>query len=391
MTNGPVRTRLRLTADGFAVVVISLCILGASYVQHVNLLLLLFAFLSASAITAALFCRRNLKGVSVERKLPPEAFVGKTALVQIELSRKAGRKYEWGVVVEDALEQDGAPRERPRVYFQSLAPRSRRRQSYEIHPRQRGRIDFKQLHVSSRFPLGVFERQCVWKLEDSLVVFPQLGQLHETWRRRMRGQHSLFASRTPDSGVNDFDFHSLREYRTGDSLRHIHWRTTARRGEVMVKEFEPLETRDTLLLLDPWLEADASPERRQLFERLISFVATCCVELCRWPGNRLVLVVASQNPTVFDRQTSPRAAADLLTALSLLQSEDSTSLPQALDAIPLKRNSHMAVCVAGMRGLGEFEPHLRQVLGPSLSRSETIQFLDASAGDVDPIFTLDPL
>lgn len=401
-THGTTRTRFWLTPDGAVALLVAVCILGASYVQNVNLLLLLFAIIVSLTFTAAIFCRRNMRDVTVLRHLPLEAFAGTEVFIQVEVVGPTGKRTRWGIAVEDRVETSGStdpgseavhriPRRLTRVYFPSVLSGCSRRQHYRFLPRHRGQFHFRRLTVSSRFPLGVFESRRIQDDDETLIVFPRIGKLHDAWRQRMRGQHSLFASRSPDSGVNDFEFHSLREFRTGDSLRHIHWRTTARRGELMLKEFEPLETRDVLLILDPWLEENPPPEHREQFEKLISFVASCCVELCRWPGNRLVLLIAGQQPQVLDRQTSARAAEEMLSTLALLQPDPAATFSIVFDSIPFQKNSHLMVCIAGMRSLNEWEAPLRQALGGSVSRNDTFQFIDASSGDLEPLITIDSL
>ena len=64
-----------------------------------------------------------------------------------------------------------------------------------------------------------------------------------------RGEHSRQAGSRHE--LARADFHGLRQYRTGDSLRWIHWRTSARRGQLMVKEYEDVPGEDLVLVFDP--------------------------------------------------------------------------------------------------------------------------------------------
>ena len=91
--------------------------------------------------------------------------------------------------------------------------------------------------------------------------------------------------RRHDRTARQQEYHGLRDYRPGDSPRWIHWRTTARVGEPMVKEFEQQTEQDLAVLLDPWLpRAGATPEQREAVEDAIRFAATVCLEACRRPG-----------------------------------------------------------------------------------------------------------
>src|SRR5207245_10092424 len=57
------------------------------------------------------------------------------------------------------------------------------------------------------------------------------------------------------------DFHGLRAFRSGDSPHWIHWRTSARLGELMVREFEETPDDNLVIILDAWLPADLERER----------------------------------------------------------------------------------------------------------------------------------
>ena len=89
-----------------------------------------------------------------------------------------------------------------------------------------------------------------------------------------------------DRSAQQVEYHGLRDYRSGDSPRWIHWRTSARRGELMVKEFEQQNEQDLAILIDPWLpRTKAAAEQREALEEAISFAATLCLlETCRRPG-----------------------------------------------------------------------------------------------------------
>lgn len=71
------------------------------------------------------------------------------------------------------------------------------------------------------------------KLENFPIVDSSLRLIHAPWREPVRG--------------DGLDFHGVRDFQPGDSLRHVHWRTTARRGKLAVKEFE-LDTRAPLIV-----------------------------------------------------------------------------------------------------------------------------------------------
>ncbi len=158
---------------------------------------------------------------------------------------------------------------------------------------------------------------------DEIVVYPRLGSLQRGPLRRFLAQHSptqgqalAYPRRHPGAQT---EFHGLRSFRAGDSPRWIHWRTTARRGELMVREFEDMPNDNLVLVVDA-----AGPEGLA-FERLLSLAATICWEWCRQKGDRLGLVVLDAAPVVLVGTTGHECLCAMLERLALV-------IPRADDA-----------------------------------------------------------
>ena len=91
------------------------------------------------------------------------------------------------------------------------------------------------------------------RLPDEIVVYPRIGQLTRRWFQLQRQASENRLGKRHDRSAQQEEYHGLRDYRPGDSPRWIHWRTSARRGELMVKEFEQENEQDLAILIDPWL------------------------------------------------------------------------------------------------------------------------------------------
>ena len=86
-----------------------------------------------------------------------------------------------------------------------------------------------------------------------MLVYPRIGHLTRRWFQIQRQATENRQGQRHDSSAQQVEYHGLRDYRSGDSPRWIHWRTSARRGELMVKEFEHQNEQDLAILIDPWL------------------------------------------------------------------------------------------------------------------------------------------
>jgi uncharacterized protein (DUF58 family) len=141
---------------------------------------------------------------------------------------------------------------------------------------ERGAHVLPPILVRSRFPQGVLETAAEFSRPGELVVLPRLGDIRGQYlfKRRSLEQNVLRHSVPQDRQI---EFFGLREYRHGDSYRHIHWRTSARRQQLHVKEFERQEGKNVLILLDSFVPKGRNPRaaaRADNFELAISFVAT---------------------------------------------------------------------------------------------------------------------
>ena len=115
----------------------------------------------------------------------------------------------------------------------------------------------------------------------------------------------------------------------------IHWRTSARRGELMVKEFEQQNEQDLAILIDPWLpRTKASPEQREALEQAISFAATLCLETCRHQGRRLVLGWTGPAPGVRQGPASVKLLHELLEQLAMMRPASEGGLAELFDVMP---------------------------------------------------------
>jgi len=142
-------------------------------------------------------------------------------------------------------------------------------------PPRRGVLRFSQSAVATPDPLGIFRSFSPLPAGESLLVLPHC---HRTPRLPLPGgrRHQPGGLRMASSVGEDGEFTSLREYRRGDPLRHIHWRSWARHGKPIVKEYqEEFFTRHGLVL-DTFPDLRRVPTSRDAacFEAAVSVAAS---------------------------------------------------------------------------------------------------------------------
>lgn len=119
---------------------------------------------------------------------------------------------------------------------------------YRLDRLPRGRYPFTGSRVEIADPFGLQRRDVELPAPGALLVYPRIVPLDRLFSEA--GAHALDGRRLLLRRPTGFDLHSVRDYEHGESLRKVHWRTTARRGRLMVKELEDAPRDEIAVLLD---------------------------------------------------------------------------------------------------------------------------------------------
>jgi len=214
----------------------------------------------------------------------------------------------------------------------------------------RGRYRFDAVRAVFEDPFGLARAEQTLGAESTLLVYPRLVELERVFSElgvTMAGGHVVLRR------TAGFDLHSVREYQQGESLRKVHWRTTARRGELMVKELEDMPHDEVAILLDAdsrsvvgqsfdvqvraagsILRANALRGRRSLLSITSSPPETCQVGSIDGEWRTALELLAAAEPTgkdslarFLERDASPALqAVELVVVTAALE-------PQLVDAL----------------------------------------------------------
>lgn len=155
----------------------------------------------------------------------------------------------------------------------------------------RGVIPVGPVRAVRADPIGLVRRERQWDDQIELFVHPRTISVPSMSTGFVR---DLEGTPTRDLTASDVSFHALREYMPGDELRSIHWKSTAKTGQYMVRQFE--ETRRSHLMLALSL-ADGDYAGDEDFEMAVSVVGSIGVRAIR--DARTISVVASESTPEF--------------------------------------------------------------------------------------------
>ena len=119
---------------------------------------------------------------------------------------------------------------------------------YELRAVPRGRYAFETVRLTIEDPFGLARASLEQGEPQALVVYPRLVRLERLFSEG--GAHAQDGRRLLLRRPTGYELHSVREYAEGESLRKVHWRSTARRGRLMVKELEDAPRDEVAILLD---------------------------------------------------------------------------------------------------------------------------------------------
>jgi uncharacterized protein (DUF58 family) len=195
------------------------------------------------AVTAAaLWVRLLNRPMRVDRALGRgEHLAGDDIPVRIEVD-VAGRMPSGALTIVERIAKFGE------VQTVVLSRHGRLRGGYILEAVPRGRYPIETAKAVLEDPFGLERVEIPLPAGESVLVYPRLVDLDalfsDSGARALEGRRLLLRRPT------GFDLHSVRDYEQGESLRRVHWPTTARRGHLMVKELEDAPRDETAVLLD---------------------------------------------------------------------------------------------------------------------------------------------
>jgi uncharacterized protein (DUF58 family) len=281
--------------------------------------------LTIAAVAAWAYARFSKPAARVVRHLRPNLVQeGDRTLVRTAVTN-TGRWSIYNPTIEDEVVELGAAR----FAAARLEPHSMTTGTYQILCRPRGIYQVGPTQLTLSDPLRFAQKTVEMGEADRLVVFPAIEPLDDFPIVRGRDP-SMHASRPEFSHRGGEDFYTLREYRTGDDLRRVHWPSSAKRDELMIRQLEtPWQSRALVVL-------DAREDRYESaahFEKAVKGAAS---------------VVRHLYASGFD--------TDLWTGMTHASSRDPEPFPRAMEAlaaIKLQRGLDIRSVLSSLRQTGD--------------------------------------
>jgi len=389
--------RFRLTREGWHFLFVLLFIFVGAVIREINLLILLAGTMIGLLNLQWRFNTKTLQGLKVRRRLPLRTMVGAPTDISIEVTNTRRWLGSWLVLAEDQIQkiQPNFKRltEKGVALVDEVQPQRTNSARYELRFLERGRYRIGSTTISTRFPIGLGRG---WRVIDNsvdLMVHPHLGKLLPACRLLLQAELEGTAKAVPRASVHEGEFYGLRNWQTGDSRRWIHWRTTAKRGELSVRQFEQLQRRQLSVLLDLY-QPKSKPTKadRQAIERTVAFAATLASELVNRDRDRIAFAIAGEIVHVLPNVQSAVLVHDLLDRLSEVRPGATPNLVEAVTQISLSLMRSPVLLVVSTRTdqFGVLRQELEDGVNHRFFDRLQVRWLNVSSGELEDYFEWNP-
>jgi uncharacterized protein (DUF58 family) len=392
------QVRFRFTREGYHLIFIVVFILTGAVLRDISLLTLIAAAMIGLLLLQWRFNVRTLTNLSIKRHLPIRTSVGTPVHCEISVSNRRLWLPSWLIAAEDVIKvvQPADPaKHKAGTIVNEIPARSTSAGVYSITFHHRGVFEVGPCKLSTRFPMGLGQSWRTLDIVNNITVHPKIGELTHEFQHLLQNSRNGQHQTASNVGYHEADFFGLRPWASGDSKRWIHWRTTARLGELSVRQFDRLEQQQSCLLLDLY-QADSgkglNPVGDIACERAVAFVATVVSKSGTIQGHKLAVGIAAKTSMAFPAVQGSVSANTMLDALAEVAPSDKPDLALALNKMTtvLVANPHLIVVSTRPACVEAVQATFRQLLGPRASTALQITWLEVAKGDLERYFLWTP-
>ena len=334
-----------LTTQGWMVAIVSMAVVAAGRLFGIFELYLVGAAGVALVIAALVTVARTRLRIDIARELhPPRVHAGGPSRVELRITNR-GRRRSSLLRLKDPV-GDGRSAS---VVVAPLGPGETVRATYRLPTETRGILAVGPLSIEVSDPFGLAATATRGAPVVELTVWPAIDEIASLPHTSGDDPHGGTDHPNALAAAGD-DFYALRDYVVGDDLRHVHWRSTARRDELMVRQDEmPWQGRATILL-----DTRADAHTPDTFEAAVSAAAS---------------IVVACNKRRFLVRLLTTAGADTGSGAGAAHVEN---ILEELATVSTDRTGHLAGAAAALRRAGSSGGALTVLLGGKGEDPDTI-------------------
>ncbi len=251
----------------------------------------------------------------IERKTPQIWSLGRRNRIELTIQNRSGRRLR-GTVMDDPT-ADTESFDLPLSL--DLPARGEVKLGYEVVPRRRGRRELGAVTVRYGAPLGLVMRQEKVDLPEHVDVYPDVHAARELAMLRRQGRKDARVGSLRVRG-GDTEFERLRPYSVGDEMRHVDWRATARRDDLIVRQFQAESDQNIVFAIDIGRSMREKSGALDAVDWALN-AALLCADVAIRGGDKAGLLTFDELPRAFVKpQGGRRGATRLVSSVFDLES-----------------------------------------------------------------------
>ncbi len=307
----------------------SIFLLLVGLVLAIRQLYIMFAVLALLAPVSFLLSRGTLKALSVRREAPGLMKEGQQRRVRLTVTNRGLRRRYFFTVGDELPEGLEAVGEGAgRALIPSLGAEEEFSIDYTLRANRRGVYRIGPARLEHADLIGMFNFRRQLGEADELVVHPTPTRMPNVWlsvaslrapqrpRRRFRGE-----------GI---ELYGTRPFVPGDDLRRVDWKSTARRGQLIVREYERAEATDATVIMDLQGAVHYGEGDDATIERAVKLAASITAQMLE-RGSSVGLIAMGASELSVPPSADPRQRVRVFDALARVQPDGQADLAEVVD------------------------------------------------------------
>jgi uncharacterized protein (DUF58 family) len=306
------------TREGIYFIAMLGFVFTGAILREINMMLLIGGLMVGPLLYNILASRRTVWKLKLKRTLPTGIHAGQVAVIGCQLDSSFNIR---NVLLHERIKHSDILQDT--TLIEIPVPQQNRQASvpfsYRIKPKHRGTYSFEGGSFSSSAPLGFWKNSYSIAESQQWLVWPEVGQLRNKSIPGLQGVPTSSTSRGQAVAAQQGDYAGLRAWQVGDRQRDIHWRSSARRNELLVKQYDDRTEREWTLILDLTIPHSPTSADQEQVEYAVCMAATLIDHYQKTYQGRLTLVTVGENIHLQAGQTQHRFVNSLYEHLALVR------------------------------------------------------------------------
>ena len=335
-------------------------IIAGAMIRDINLLYIMAGMMLGPLLFSFYAANRSLKKLELKRRFQPLVAVDEPLHVEVSASKSVGSPRALAVLVRDTIYREGESRrttKNAQLFFSHVNAGTTADRSYCVRFKRRGKYLLGPIKASTGIPLGLVRATAAADEDDFVLVSPKLGVLQPAWSRYLELADDGGQKSVRRHGKAAGDFYGMREWRDGDSRNWIHWRTSAKRSKLTVRQFQQRINQDLVVVLDLY-QPKGRAVSSDLAEKAISFAATLVVEQARQGSTQMAVACAGTLGFVLRGMSSPVFRREVMERMATIDVTERDGLADVLaEVLPrTSSNAKIVLVTTTTRSLQDGDP-----------------------------------